>query len=144
MSDTRVGQNKRLFQLGNRKGRTVAEPDWEAVAKEIRDRLLELGLLQEELARRANIAPATIRELEYNTVQRRRGKRTLRALSTALEWHPEHLEAIKNGRTPPEPGESGDELNGAGVSREALRELLGRVSTIEDMIRDLHRKQFGG
>ena len=39
------------------------------------------------------IAQATIRELEYNTVQRRRGKRTLQGVSIALEWHPDHLEA---------------------------------------------------
>lgn len=122
----------------------MTEPDWVAVAKAIRSRLLELGLLQEELARRSNIAPATIRELEYNTVQRRRGKRTLRALSAALEWHPDHLDAVKNGETPPEPGASGDMVDAVGAPRDVLRELVGRVTVIEDMIRDLHRKEFGG
>lgn len=124
--------------------RTVAEPDWAAVAKAIRDRMLELDLLQEELARRSNIAPATIRELEYNTVQRRRGKRTLRAMSTALEWHADHLDAVKNGQTPPEFPASDETPNSYGGARDLLRELLERVTAVEDLIRDLHRKEFGG
>lgn len=122
----------------------MVEPDWAAVAKAIRDRMLELGLLQEELARRSNIAPATIRELEYNTVQRRRGKRTLRALSTALEWHEDHLEAIKNGVRPPEPGTPDGTPNAAGVTPDLVRELVGRLTAIEDLVRDLHRKELGG
>ncbi|GLY63815.1 hypothetical protein [Amycolatopsis taiwanensis] len=122
----------------------MAEPDWAAVAKAIRDRMLELDLLQEELARRSNIAPATIRELEYNTVQRRRGKRTLRALSTALEWHADHLDAVKSGQPPPEFQAPDDSSNGAGGTRDLLRELLERVAGIEEKVRDLHRKEFGG
>jgi transcriptional regulator with XRE-family HTH domain len=126
---------------------TVAEPDWDAVGKAIRNRMIQLGLLQEEVARRSNIAPATIREIEYNTVQRRRGKRTLRALSAALDWHEDHLEAIKNGEVPPERGPLGRGGQGAGGATTALehtlRELVGRVTEIEKMIRDLHRAKFG-
>lgn len=126
----------------------VAEPDWEAVGKAIRDRMVQLGLLQEELARRSNIAPATIREIEYNTVQRRRGKRTLRALSAALEWHEDHLEAIRNREAPPARETLGQAARNAAAGaataiEETLRELLGRVAEIERMLADLHRSQFG-
>ena len=126
----------------------MVEPDWDAVGKAVRERMIQLGLLQEEVARRSNIAPATIREIEYNTVQRRRGKRTLRALSAALEWHEDHLEAVKNGETPPErvaPGHDPREVvAGAASAVEALHELVDRVTEIEGMVRDLHRKVFGG
>ncbi|SES27307.1 hypothetical protein [Actinokineospora terrae] len=75
--------------------------NWNAVARTISARTRELRLSQLALAERSQVAPATIRELQYNTVQRRRNSRTLEALSVALELHPGHLAAVLTGRTPP-------------------------------------------
>lgn len=75
--------------------------DWAAVANAIDTRLAELNWRQRELAERAQVSVAIVRELHRNTAQRQRNTRTLEALSTALGWHPEHLDAVLRGRTPP-------------------------------------------
>lgn len=75
--------------------------DWTAVANAIDTRLAELNWRQRELAERAQVSVAIVRELHRNTAQRHRNTRTLEALSTALGWHPEHLDAVLRGRTPP-------------------------------------------
>jgi transcriptional regulator with XRE-family HTH domain len=82
----------------------VAE-DWKAVARAINERVEELGWRQRELAQRSHVSQATVRELQYHTVERRRSARTLEALSTALGWHPGYLHAVLNHRQPPEPDE---------------------------------------
>lgn len=79
--------------------------DWAAVARAINQRVDELGLRQRELAERSHVSQAIVRELQHNTVQRRRSERTLEALSLALGWHPEHLSALLEGHRPPEAGE---------------------------------------
>ena len=79
--------------------------DWAAVARAIDRRLHELGLRQRELAQRAHVSQAIVRELQHNTAQRRRSTRTLEALSLALDWHPRHLHAVLQGKPEPEPGE---------------------------------------
>jgi transcriptional regulator with XRE-family HTH domain len=79
--------------------------DWASVAKAISQRLTELGMRQRELAERSHVSQAIIRELQHNTVQRRRSARTLEALSLALGWHPDHLTAVLRGLPPPEPGD---------------------------------------
>lgn len=75
--------------------------DWAAVANAIDTRLAELNWRQRELAERAQVSIAIVRELHRNTAQRRRNSRTLEALSSTLGWHPEHLDAVLHGRTPP-------------------------------------------
>jgi hypothetical protein len=75
--------------------------DWEAVAKAINDRVSQLGWRQGELAERSHVSQATVRELQHHVVERRRSRRTLESLSTALGWHPQHLDAVLHGRTPP-------------------------------------------
>ncbi|MGH4011295.1 MAG: helix-turn-helix domain-containing protein [Pseudonocardiaceae bacterium] len=65
----------------------------------------ELGWRQGELAERSHVSRATVRELQHHIVERRRSARTLEALSTALGWHPQHIEAVLRGRRPPEPTE---------------------------------------
>ncbi len=77
--------------------------DWAAVAKAMDRRLSELGLRQRDLAERAHVSQAIVRELQHNTKQRRRSTRTLEALSVALGWHPGHLHAVLDGREPPDP-----------------------------------------
>ncbi|GAA2975490.1 hypothetical protein LV75_001755 [Actinokineospora diospyrosa] len=74
---------------------------WHAVARALDHRLRELGWRQRELATRSKVSQAVIRELQYNTIQRKRSTRTLEALSTALDWHPHHLTAIYEGNEPP-------------------------------------------
>lgn len=88
--------------------------DWAAVAKAINERVNELGWLQRELARRSNVSLAIVREIQHHVVERRRSPRTLESLSVALGWHPQHLDAVLHGRTPPGPDDpitdSGDSL----------------------------------
>jgi DNA-binding PucR family transcriptional regulator len=87
---------------------------WEAVAKAINERVNELGWRQGELAERSHVSQAIIREVQHHVVERRRSRRTLESLSTALGWHPQHLGAVLHGATPPqlaEPvGDYGDKL----------------------------------
>lgn len=96
--------------------------DWAAVAKAIDSRLAELGLRQQQLAVRAHVSLAIVRELQHNTVQRRRSARTLEALSLALEWHPRHLHAVLTGENPPKRGE---------VTTVPLDTLTERLAAIE-------------
>jgi transcriptional regulator with XRE-family HTH domain len=76
--------------------------NWAAVAAAIDARLAELNWRQRELAQRAQVSVAIVRELHRNTTQRRRNARTLEALSVALGWHPEHLDALLRNQTPPD------------------------------------------
>ncbi|GLW90279.1 helix-turn-helix domain-containing protein [Actinokineospora globicatena] len=85
-------------------------PDnWRAVGQAMTQRREQLGLKQHHVAKRSGVSQAIIRELEYNTVERRRSYRTLEALSTALEWPAGHLTAIRatspttTSRTPATP-----------------------------------------
>lgn len=73
--------------------------NWAAVARVISDRVRELGWRQRELAERSHVSPAVVREIQRHTVERRRSRRTLEALSVALGWEPEHLDAVLTGRT---------------------------------------------
>ncbi|SEQ09406.1 hypothetical protein SAMN05216188_10240 [Lentzea xinjiangensis] len=75
--------------------------DWAAVAKAINQRVNELGLQQKELAKRSHVSLAIVREVQHHLVERRRSPRTLESLSTALGWHPQHLDAVLHDRTPP-------------------------------------------
>lgn len=75
--------------------------DWAAVAKAINERVTELGWRQRELAERSHVSQAVVREIQRHTVERRRSPRTLESLSVALGWHPQHLDAVLNGRPVP-------------------------------------------
>ena len=97
--------------------------DWSAVAKAIDGRLGELGWRQRELAERAQVSQAIVRELQHNTAQRRRSARTLEALSAALGWRPGHLSAVLTGGSLP------DE---AALPADAV---VTRLSSIDDRLR---------
>lgn len=141
MSDYALHEQRRVtFEIGEeplisahrRSAEEYVTEDWAAVATAINQRLTELGWRQRELARRSNVSLAIVRELQHNTVQRRRGSRTLESLSVALEWHPQHLDAVLHGRTPPAPGEpTSDPV----VSR--LDTLERRLDEITDRLDDL-------
>ena len=113
--------------------------DWAAVAKAINDRVNELGWLQRELAKRSHVSQAIVREIQHHVVERRRSPRTLESLSVALGWHPQHLDSVLRGRTPPEPDEpvtdSGDTL----WSRlDALEERMSEITErLDDLKSDL-------
>ena len=79
--------------------------DWAAVAKAVKQRKAELGLRQGAVIKRSGLTKQTVGEIENNSKQRNRNRRTLEVLSEALEWHPDHLAAVLEGRTPPEVGE---------------------------------------
>ena len=78
--------------------------DWTAVASAINQRMTELGLSQGEVIKRSGLAKQTVSDIQNNTIQRNRSRRTLEALSGALDWHLDHLAAVLEGRTPPEVG----------------------------------------
>ena len=121
--------------------------DWASVARAISQRLTELGMRQRELAERSHVSQAIIRELQHNTVQRRRSARTLEALSLALSWHPDHLTAVLRGLTPPEPGDpplpTTDEDVPARLAliEHQLRQItdqLGGIEAINDKLDELN------
>ncbi len=76
--------------------------DWAAVAEAINGRVNELGWRQGELAERSRVSRATVREIQHHIVERRRSARTLDALSIALGWHPQHIDAVLRRRRPPQ------------------------------------------
>jgi len=82
---------------GTRVSEGVSE-DWAAVARAISDRMREFGWNQRELAERSHVSVAVVREIQRNTVQRRRSPRTLESLSVALGWKPGHLFAVLTGQ----------------------------------------------
>ena len=87
------------LRSGVRKERvTDGDPEnWAAVARAISDRIRELGWRQRELAERSHVSIAVVREIQRHTVERRRSRRTLEALSVALGWEPERLERVLRG-----------------------------------------------
>ena len=112
--------------------------DWASIARAISRRLTELGMRQRELAERSHVSQAIIRELPH-TVQRRRSGRTLKALSLALSWHPDHLRAVLRGLVPPEPGDpplpATDEDVPARLAliEHQLRQITDQLGGIESM-----------
>ena len=102
---TSPSSERRLISALRRSAEEYVSEDWAAVAKAINQRVNELGWRQRELAERSHVSQAIVREIQHHTVERRRGPRTLESLSTALGWHPQHLEAVLHGRRPPEPDE---------------------------------------
>jgi hypothetical protein len=130
----------------------VSEGDpgnWAAVARAVSDRVRELGWRQRELAGRSHVSVAVVREIQRHTVERRRSRRTLEALSVALGWKPEHLDQVLKGHTTQQTG--GGHLapdNSALWSRldflerrldeisELLAELRSDIATVIDHVRD--------
>ena len=108
--------------------------DWAAVARAINERTHELGMRQRELAERSGVSQAIVREIQHQTVERRRSARTLEALSLALDWHSDHLAALLHGRTPLEPGQTGDEISD---------ELMTRLATIDDRLDEITKRLDG-
>ena len=115
---------KPLISALRRSAEESVTEDWAAVAKAINMRVRELGWRQRELAERSHVSQATVRELQHHVVERRRSARTLEALSTTLGWHPQHLLAVLQSRTPPHPDEPADDGH----------ELWSRLDTLEERL----------
>lgn len=107
--------------------------EWAAVARAISSRLEELGMTQLEVAAKSKVSPATIRELQYNKMPRRRNPRTLEALSEALDWPPDHLSNVLAGTAAqPYQDEAEDPiLRKLDDVLEQLHELRSRVESVE-------------
>lgn len=110
--------------------------DWPAVAKAINERMLELGLSQRDLAEQSGVSLAIVRELQRNTVERRRGTRTMEALATALQWHPQHLLAVLHSRKPPAPGAPREDMGDPVTAR--LAAIEDRLAEVTDQLAALH------
>jgi hypothetical protein len=112
--------------------------DWAAVARTMDTRLAELGMRQRDLAARAHVSQAIVRELQHNTAQRRRSARTLEALSVALGWHPRHLHAVLSGQRPPDPDAA--VLLGPDAIAGRLAAIEGQLRSIEQRLIDVQRR----
>jgi len=110
--------------------------DWVAVGKAITARLDELGMTQLELAAKSKVSPATIRELQYNKLPRRRHPRTLEAVSTALEWPAEYLNDVLAGkRAKPYEDERSDQVLGVlDEIQDQLTEIRARLAAVEQQL----------
>lgn len=121
--------------------------NWPAVAKAIRERLTEVGLQQKELAERSGVSLAIVREIQHNTVERRRSARTLEALAAALDWHPQHLLALLHNRRPPTLGEPREDMRDPvtarlGVIEDRLTELTEQLVALRaDVVAALHDRE---
>ncbi|MGH3760522.1 transcriptional regulator [Actinophytocola sp.] len=111
--------------------------DWAAVARAINERAAELGLRQRDLIDRSRLSKAVVGELSRNAKPRRRSARTLEALSTALDWHPQHLSAVLAGREPPALGEPvyrpGDVPARLAAIERQLREITDRLEELRSI-----------
>jgi hypothetical protein len=107
--------------------------DWAAVARAINQRAAELGLRQRDLIERSQLSKAVVGELSRNARPRRRSTRTLEALSTALDWHPQHLAAVLAGREPPSVGEP---VYRPGDVRARLAAIEGELRSITSQLNE--------
>ncbi|MQA64162.1 MAG: XRE family transcriptional regulator [Actinophytocola sp.] len=107
--------------------------NWDAVGDAITARLAELQMTQLELAAESGVSPATIREIQYNRLARRRSPRTLESLSTALKWPASYLADILGGQgSRPHADEANDPvLRELSVVHDELQSLRDRVERIE-------------
>lgn len=109
--------------------------DWAAVATAVSQRMTELGLRQHQLVQRSRVSRAAVSEIQHNVAQRRRSARTLEALSVALNWHPHHLIAILEGRTPPQIGDpvdpDGDAMSHLNAIERRIEKIANQLDRIE-------------
>jgi transcriptional regulator with XRE-family HTH domain len=110
--------------------------DWTAVGDAITRRLGELRMTQLDLAAQSKVSPATIREIQYNRMPRRRHPRTLEALSEALQWEAGHLSAVLGGA----PGRP-DAVHGDASLQAQVDELRARLDEVQARLARLEEVQ---
>jgi transcriptional regulator with XRE-family HTH domain len=101
--------------------------NWVAVGEAVTERMRELAILQKELAERSKVASATIRQVQHPNGKHRHSKRTLEAISGALDWPPEYLDNVLYGRPQ---GESAEQVAGDAT-------LQSRLSSLEELLRKI-------
>jgi hypothetical protein len=116
--------------------------DWAAVSTAIIDRMMELSMSQRVLIDRSRVSKAIVSEIQHNTVQRHRSERTLVALSEALQWHPNHLDAVLKGYPLPRLGDpvvtSDNDVPGRlTVIEHELRQINDRLDSANNRIDDI-------
>lgn len=117
--------------------------DWATVSRAINGRMTELGLSQRELIERSGVSKRVVSELMRNvTPQPRRGARTLEALSTALDWHPEHLAAVLANREPPSARERTHRPDDIPARLAAIERQMREIAARLDEMRSLSNEQF--
>lgn len=126
-------------------GHRLAE-NWPQVSYAIRARMRQLGLSQTQLTIRSKLSKAIVGELVHGAVVRNRSPRTLAALSRALEWHDDHLEAILHGERPPSITGKKHKLVPKTVAMEEISkrlcEIKRHLTEIEGKISDWSRQQY--
>ena len=110
--------------------------DWAAVAEAMKARLAELDMTQAELVQRSGLAPMTIREVLFNTAERRRSPQTLAALSEALGWPSGYLQAVAEGRDPGNPDADDPVLAELAAMKDAISVIYTRLDAIEQQLAD--------
>ena len=80
------------------------------------------------LAAKSKVSPATIRELQYNKLPRRRHPRTLEAVSTALDWPADYLSDVLAGKK----GEAHED--------EQTDPVLGALDEIHDQLQEIRAR----
>jgi transcriptional regulator with XRE-family HTH domain len=106
--------------------------DWASVAEAIKERLTDLRMTQLDLASRSAVSPATIGELVTNRNPRRRQRRTLQALSEALDWPIGYLDAVLRGEDPPVVAEDVDPVLAELIAmREEMRRMRERLDALD-------------
>jgi hypothetical protein len=110
--------------------------DWAAVAEAMKSRLGELDMTQAELIQRSRLAPMTIRELLYNTAQRRRSDQTLASVSEALGWPAGYLRAVADGRDPGDPDAEDPVMAELALLKGAISDINARLDAIEQQLAD--------
>lgn len=84
-------------------------------------------MTQAELTILSHVSKTAIREILRNII-RRRSPRMLCAISEALDWHSDHLDAVLHGRRPPAPKPQPSRPQ---TTRKMLEEIGSRLDTIE-------------
>jgi transcriptional regulator with XRE-family HTH domain len=108
--------------------------DWATVAEAMKSRLAELDMTQAELIQRSRLAPMTIRELLFNTAQRRRSDQTLAAVSEALGWPPGYLRAVVEGRNPGDPDADDPVMTELAALKETVNAISSRLDALEQQL----------
>ncbi len=76
----------------------------------------------------------TIRELLFNTAQRRRSDQTLAAVSEALGWPPGYLRAVAEGREPGDPDADDPVMADLAALKDTVDTISSRLDAIAQQL----------
>jgi transcriptional regulator with XRE-family HTH domain len=114
--------------------------NWPTVSLAIRMRMRQLDISQAELVSRSGLSKRIAYELIHGKTVRDRSRRTLAAMSDALEWHRDHLESLLQGRIPPTLDERAERSSTTVDKRDEIVAILDRI---ERHLVELDRKING-